>query len=204
MGPDHLQKIRQPRPAKAPDNVPSLDANMPRVLPEFGQRLDLRQRVVSRLLHCAANGEGPIVEIHSGIVDVIAIDRKPGKRREFGIVESARQVAGAEEPGRSPIAESEPGLEQRLLELRNGKSSERQHWAELEQFTTIYAFELPAIGSQVHLTADDAKDKILGSSKSDEQPQSTGNTEDHRDSSKMQLEAICGHHATRCRQQRGE
>src|SRR2546428_8201689 len=79
IAPDQLQKIRQPRPAKAPDNVPSLDANMPRVLPEFGQRLDLRQRVVSRLLHCAANGEGPIVEIHSGIVDVIAIDRKPAK-----------------------------------------------------------------------------------------------------------------------------
>jgi len=113
-------------------------------------------------------------------------------------------VAGAEEPRRRPIAESEPSLEQRLLEPRNGKSSEREHRAELEQFTAIYAFELPAIGSQVHLTADDAKDEILGSSKSDEQPQSTGNTEDHRDSSKMQLEAICGHHATRCRQQRGE
>src|SRR3989475_7309586 len=152
MGPDHLQKIRQPRPAKAPDNVPSLDANMPRVLPEFGQRLDLRQRVVSRLLHCAANGEGPIVEIHSGIVDVIAIDRKPGKRREFGIVESARQVAGAEEPGRSPIAESEPGLEQRLLELRKGESPHRQHRAKLQQLTAIYSLGLPAIRSQIHST----------------------------------------------------
>src|SRR5207245_4831178 len=167
IGPDHLQKIRQPRPAKAPDNVPSLDANMPRVLPEFGQRLDLRQRVVSRLLHCAANGEGPIVEIHSGIVDVIAIDRKPGKRLEFGIVESARQVARTEEPRRSPIAESEPGLKQRLLELRNAESPQRQHRAELQQFTAIYSLELPAIGSQVHLTADDAKDEIRGSSKSD-------------------------------------
>jgi len=54
------------------------------------------------------------------------------------------------------------------------------------------------------LTADDAKDEIRGSSKSDEEPQITENTEDHRDSMKMQLEAICGHHATRCRQQRGE
>src|SRR5438132_13365871 len=152
IGPDHLQKIRQPRAAKAPDDVPSLDANMPRVLPELGQRLDLRQRVVSRLLHCAANGEGPIVEIHSGIVDGIAIDTKTGKGRKFGIVESARQVAGAEEPGRSPIAESEPGLEQRLLELRKGESPQRQHWAELEQFTTIYSLELPAIGSKIHLT----------------------------------------------------
>src|SRR5437879_312193 len=114
---------------------------MPRVLPKFGQRLDLRQRVVSRLLHCAANGEGPIVEIHSGIVDVIAIDRKPGEGREFGIVESGRQVTGAEEPGRSPIAESEPGLEQRLLELRNGKSSERQHWPELKNSPTIYSLK---------------------------------------------------------------
>src|SRR2546425_4550068 len=152
VGSDHLQKIRQPRPAKAPDNVPSLDANMPRVLPKFGQRLDLRQRIVSRLLHCAANGEGPIVEIHSGIVDVIAIDRKPGKRREFGIVESARQVARTEEPRRSPIAESEPGLKQRLLELRNGESPQRQHRAELQQFTAIYSLELPTVGSKIHLT----------------------------------------------------
>src|SRR5438309_9685457 len=152
VGPDHVQEIRQPRPAKAPDNVPSLDANMPRVLPELGQNLNLRHCVVSRLLHCAANGEGPIVEIHSGIVDVIAIDRKPGKRREFGIVESARQVAGAEEPRRSPIAESEPGLEQRLLELRYGKSSEREHRAKLQQFTAIYSLELPAVGSKIHLT----------------------------------------------------
>src|SRR5213080_5612206 len=152
VGPDHVQEIRQPRPAKAPDNVPSLDANMPRVLPESGQRLNLRQRIVSRLLHCAANGKCPIVEIHSGIVDVIAIDRKSGKGRKFGIVESGRQVAGAEEPRRRPIAESEPSLEQRLMEPRNGKSSEREHRAELQQFTAIYALELPAIGSKIHLT----------------------------------------------------
>src|SRR5439155_19862905 len=105
--------------------------------------------------------------MHSGIVDVIVIDRKPGKRRKFGIVESGRQVAGAEEPRRRPIAESEPSLEQRLLELRNGKSSERQHRAELQQLTALHPLELPAIGSQVHLTADDAKDEIRGSSKSD-------------------------------------
>jgi len=43
------------------------------------------------------------------------------------------------------------------------------------------------------LTADDAKDEIRGSSKSDEEPQGTENTEDHRDSVKMQLEATCGH-----------
>src|SRR5437667_9794997 len=152
IGPDHLQKIRQPRAAKAPDDVPSLDANMPRVLPELGQRLDLRQRVVSRLLHCAANGEGPIVEIHSGIVDVIAIDRKPGKGRKFGMVESGRQVAGAKETRRRPIAESEPSLEQRLLEPRKGKSSEREHRAKLQQFTAIYSLELPAVGSKIHLT----------------------------------------------------
>src|SRR5438046_6075918 len=110
IGPDHLQKIRQPRPAKAPDNVPSLDANMPRVLPELGQRLDLRQRVVSRLLHRAANGEGPIVEIHSGIVNVIVIDRKPGKGRKFGIVESGRQVAGAKEPREAQSLKASPVL----------------------------------------------------------------------------------------------
>src|SRR5947209_1391622 len=125
---------------------------MPRVLPEFAQRLDLRQRVVSRLLHRAANGKGPIVEIHSGIVDVIVIDRKPGKGRKFGIVESGRQMAGAEKPSRSPIAESEPGLEQRLLELRKGESPQRQHRAKLQQFTAIYSLELPAVGSKIHLT----------------------------------------------------
>src|SRR5207248_8352350 len=125
VGADHLQKVHQPCAAKAPDNIPSLDADVPRVLPEPGQRLDLRQRVIPWLLHRAANGEGPFFEINSGIVDVVVVNGKFGKGRNLRIGKRMRQVARTEEPGRSPIAETEACLKQRLLELGDSEGSER-------------------------------------------------------------------------------
>ena len=58
-----------------------------------------------------------------------------------------RQMAGAEEPCRGPIAEAKTVLEERLLQLRDGKSAQRYQRCEFQQLTPADGFELAAVGS---------------------------------------------------------
>ena len=83
-----LQKIRQPRAAEAANHVPAFDAHVPRILPDFGQGLNLVERVLAGLLHRAADGQGPVLENDSRIIDVVVVDGKFLERRELGVRES--------------------------------------------------------------------------------------------------------------------
>ena len=104
--PTTLQKVRQPRAAEAANHVPTFDADVTGVLADARQRLNLLQFVVSRLLHRAAYSQAPVFKNHARIVHVIVVDGKLCQRSQVGILESRRQVPGAEQPRRHPVAES--------------------------------------------------------------------------------------------------
>src|SRR5712692_4927676 len=82
---DHLQEIGETYAAKAADHVPTFYANVTRVLPNLGQRLNLSQRVLSRVLRSAANRKCPPVKVNLWIVHVVVVDRKLVEGREFRI-----------------------------------------------------------------------------------------------------------------------
>src|SRR5208282_4599403 len=117
------------------------------ILREPGQGLNLRESVISRLLHLARHRERPLVEINFGVIDVVVVDGKLVERSEGGIGKRGRQMAGTEQPCRSPIAEVKAGLEEWFLQLRDGKGSQRYHRCEFQQLTPADGFELTAIGS---------------------------------------------------------
>src|SRR5208283_1769896 len=142
IGADQPQEIGEPGATESSNHVPAFHAYMPRVLAIARQRLHLRQCVFSGFLYRAADGQRPVLEDHARIIDVIAVDGKLRKWSEVGIVESGRQMAGAEHPGRGPIAETQALLQQTLLELREGEGSQRKHGCELEQFP---AADLPEL-----------------------------------------------------------
>src|ERR1700730_3328826 len=147
---NHIEEVREAHSAEAANYVPSFDANMPGILREFGQILNLRESVISRLLYRTCDFESPCVEINSGVINVIVVDRELIERRDVGVSECGRQMSAAEELCRSPIAESEAAFEQRLLQSGNGKSSQRQHRCEFQQLPPGYAFELAVVDSRGH------------------------------------------------------
>src|SRR4029077_547885 len=85
IGADHRKKIGEPRSAEPADDIPPFHAHMARVLSRPRQGLNLRQSVFAWLLYCSADGESPVFEDHSRVIDVIVIDRKSLKRRQFRV-----------------------------------------------------------------------------------------------------------------------
>src|ERR1700676_2036874 len=150
IGANHLQEIRKSRPSEAADGVPSLHADMARVLPHPGKRLNLRQRVVSGLLHRTGHGKSPLFEIDSGICHVIAIDGKFLKRNYFGVGKGSGQMPGAKQSSGSPIAEAQAGLQQRLLKFRNRERADGKYWRKLQQFAARDLLELAGIDMGFH------------------------------------------------------
>src|SRR5712691_1829448 len=112
---DHLQEIRKTYAAKAADHVPTFYADVTRVLPNLGQRLKLRQRVLSRLLHRAANRKCPPVKVNLWIVYVVVVDGKLAEGSEFGIGKGGREMTRTKELRGSPVTEAKPGLEEGFL-----------------------------------------------------------------------------------------
>src|SRR5208282_5428087 len=147
VGANHLQEVGEAHTTEAANHVPSLNANMPCILREPGQGLNLRQRVISRLLHLARYRERPLVEINFGVIDVVVVDGKLVEWSEGEIGKRGRQMAGAEEPCRDPVAEAKAGLEQWFLQSWDGKGSQRYHRCEFQQLTPTDGFEFAAIGS---------------------------------------------------------
>src|SRR5271157_2502191 len=144
---NHLEEIGEAHTAEPANYVPSLHANMPCVLRELGQSLNLRESVIARLLYLTSHRESPLVEINSGVIDVVVVDGKLVERSEGGIGKRGRQMAGTEQPCRSPIAEAKTGLEEWFLQLRDGKGTQRYHRCEFQQLTPADGFKLAAIGS---------------------------------------------------------
>src|ERR1700732_1390780 len=73
IGADHRKKIGEPRSAEPADDIPAFHAHMARVLPDPRQRLNLRQPVLAWLLYRSADGESPVFEDHSRVIDVVVI-----------------------------------------------------------------------------------------------------------------------------------
>ena len=147
VGVNHLEEVGEAHTTEPANHVPSLHANMPCILRELGQSLNLRESVISRLLHRTCHRQSPLIEINFGVIDVVVVDGKFVERSEGGIAKRGRQMAGTEQPCRSPIAEAKTGLEQWFLQLRDGKGTQRYHRCEFQQLTPADGFELAAIGS---------------------------------------------------------
>src|ERR1019366_7756779 len=146
-GANHLEEVGEAHPTEPANYVPSLDANMPCVLRELGQSLNLRESVMTRLLHLTSHRESPLAEIHLRIIDVVIINRELIERGQVGLTKCGRQMAGAEEPCRGPIAEAKTALKEWLLQFRDGKCAQRYHRCEFQQLTPADGFELAAVGS---------------------------------------------------------
>ena len=71
-----MRKSERRTATKVADHVPTFHTNVPGVVGKLGEGLNLRECVITRLRHRACDGEGPFVEIHSGVVDIVAINGK--------------------------------------------------------------------------------------------------------------------------------
>src|SRR5712671_3412630 len=131
VGSNHLQKIGEPGSAEASNYVPPFNADVTRVLARACQGLDLGQSVFARLLHCATHGQRPVFEDYAWIIDVITIDGKLLEWAQLGIGKSWRQMTGAEKPRRSPVAEGNSILQQRLTQTGDSKGSQSYHGRDL-------------------------------------------------------------------------
>src|SRR5712692_7654634 len=147
VGANHPEEVRETYTTEAPNHIPSFDADMASVLGELGKALNLGQSVISRLLYQARHGEGTLVEIHFGVIDVVAVNGELFEGGQVNVGKRGRQVAGAEQSCRHPIAKGEATLEKWLLQLRNGKGAQHYHGRESQQLTPADGFELAAIGS---------------------------------------------------------
>jgi hypothetical protein len=107
IGTDHRHKIREPRSAKASDDVPAFHAHMARVLPDSGQALNIRQFVLARLLDGAAYSKSPVLEIHSRIIDVVVVDRKFLEWRQLGVTKRRREMPTPKQLLGSPVTEAQ-------------------------------------------------------------------------------------------------
>src|SRR5262252_1503841 len=124
---NHLEEVGEEHATEVANHVPPFDAHMARVLRHLGQCLNLSQRVVSRLLHRARHGEGPLVKIDVWVVDVVVVDGELLKGGQIGGRKRRRQMTGAEQPCRYPIAKGETALEEWFLDLRDGKGTQREY-----------------------------------------------------------------------------
>src|SRR4029077_16083977 len=73
VGSNRSQEIRKPRAAKAADYIPTFHTNMSRIVLDFRQSLDLPQPIVPWFLYGSANGECPLIKVHTGVIDVVVI-----------------------------------------------------------------------------------------------------------------------------------
>src|SRR5579862_9553045 len=91
IGANQLKEIRKLHAAEIADYIPTLNADVARVLHDAREGLNLRQCVLSWLFHLASHRKSPLVEVHARIRDVINIDGELLERRHFGV----RKGAGA-------------------------------------------------------------------------------------------------------------
>src|SRR5450631_4871131 len=150
VGADHVQKIRQPRAAEAPNHIPPFNANMASILPHPRQGLNLRQFVLAGPLHRATHRQGPVFKNYSRILHVISVDREFLERRHLSIRKSRSQMTAPIQTCRCPIAEPQPLLQQRLLKTWNGKRPQSQHRHDLQQFPARYLREPALIHPGMH------------------------------------------------------
>src|SRR6267154_4136183 len=95
VGANRLEEVGEPHTPEVPNHVPPFHADMPRVLPDLRQGLNLCEGVVSRSLYRAGHGESPLLEIYSGIIDVVAVNREFLERGQVGVGKRRCQMAGA-------------------------------------------------------------------------------------------------------------
>src|SRR5437879_7393746 len=70
---NNLQKVREADTAEMANYVPSFHTDVPSVLRDFAQSLNLRQPVVSWFLHSSVHSQRPLVEIDSWVIHVVAV-----------------------------------------------------------------------------------------------------------------------------------
>src|SRR5438045_5454959 len=71
-----FKKSEKTRAAKSANHVPAFDTDVPSILAELGQRLNLFEAVFAGLLQGATHRESPILQIDSRIVHIVVIDGK--------------------------------------------------------------------------------------------------------------------------------
>src|SRR5580704_19579826 len=100
-----LEKIRNARSTKSSDCVPTLYANVPRVLSLFWQRLDFRQRILAGSLDIAAYREPPLFEVYSGVIQVVGVDVELVEGRKLTVSKCGRQMIATKPLCGRPIGE---------------------------------------------------------------------------------------------------
>src|SRR5262249_42632414 len=119
-------------PAKPPNYIPAFYANMARVLPDSRQRLNLFQGVLTGSLHLPRHLESPALQIDFRIIHIVAVKRELSDRSQFRVSISGCELTGTKPLGRSPVAEREAFLEERVAKLRDGKGPHQNDRGELQ------------------------------------------------------------------------
>src|SRR5581483_1683492 len=99
------QKIGGPRAAEVSYHVPAFDADVARILNDFGERLNLLELVVAGTLHQALNGQRPGAKVDIGIQDIVIVVGKALERGHLMVAEGAGQAMAAKELAGCPVAE---------------------------------------------------------------------------------------------------
>ena len=103
----------------------------------FGQRLDLRQCVLSRSFDIAADRESPLFEIHFGVIHVVRVDVKLFQGGQFAIGECGRQMIAPKPFCGRPVGEIDTSRQQGVANLRNRESTHNQQGRKLQQLAAI-------------------------------------------------------------------
>src|SRR5215813_1632526 len=119
-----FEKFRKRCAAEASDHVPAFNADVPRVLLLFGERLDIGEFVVAGMLHGTTHSEAPVFKNHARIVDVVIVDGKSLERRELGSSKGGGKMTGTKQLTGCPVAECQTLLQQRLAKSGNRKRAE--------------------------------------------------------------------------------
>ena len=107
---------------------------MPRVLVDLGQRLNVGEPVLARLLHFPFDSQSPVLKIDSRVEDVIAVVRELLEWGDLVVRERRRQMMRAEKLPCCPVAETDAMHQQVRLQLREGEHTYRRDRRQLEQF----------------------------------------------------------------------
>ena len=145
-----LQEVGDTRAAKRADHVPALHADMARILAELRQRLNLGQRVFARMLHVAFDRQRPLLQIHLGVENVVAVVGELFERHNFGIRKCLGEMLRTKRRAGGPIAEANSFLNQTVPQLRDRERSQDGDGSKLEQLAATLPLEFLVVESSDH------------------------------------------------------
>src|SRR5439155_1588121 len=127
-----VEEVADPGATKAPDYVPSFDADVAGVLPHPRQRANLFEAIRAAPADSAPYPQCPVLQVHAGIDNVVVVVRELVEGNNVRIGKDRCEVAFPEQQARRGVAGGDPAVQQRLLPGGYRKGAEQKDGTELE------------------------------------------------------------------------